>query len=497
MRKQQSLTILLSSLILTLAMIIIGIFYSPRPVNAFYFQSSPTSEAGLYLPIVVRSADTSTSTPTSTNTPTSTSTPTNTPTNTSTPIDTPTDTATPTDTPTNTPTTPPPFTLDGVWEGTTRQGRPITFTIASRGFTRFTTAYKVGGCGALQTTFFQTPQPITGNTFVVTQIGGIEQVRTVTNGAFSADKCASGDMQVTGTQCGSLTTTWTAVKQGSDGSTCPFTPTPTPGSNDTGRVTFVSGRDGNSEIYVMNANGSVPTRLTNNTATDFNPRWSPDGTKIVFYSNRDGNDEIYVMNADGSGQTRLTTDSHDDRYPTWSPDGQQIVFSTDRVGVLLQIWVMQANGNGQKMLTPTGNTSIEPDWSPDSTKIVYAHYTGRSWDIYQINADGSGETDLSKIDFINETSPKWSPSGSKIVFSWAPPGFVSQVYVMNADGSNMQRLTTGEANYDPTWSPDGTRIMFTSDHDGNPELYVMNADGSGQTRLTDNPASDFEPDWTP
>ena len=91
------------------------------------------------------------------------------------------------------------------------------------------------------------------------------------------------------------------------------------GASGPGKIAFVSDRDGNREIYVMNADGSNQTRVTNNPALDYAPSWSPDGTKIAFYSRRDGNREIYVMSADGSGQTRLTNNAAEDRWPTWSP----------------------------------------------------------------------------------------------------------------------------------------------------------------------------------
>ncbi len=86
-----------------------------------------------------------------------------------------------------------------------------------------------------------------------------------------------------------------------------------------GQIAFVSRRDGNSEIYVMNADGSGQTNLTNNPASDTFPAWSPDGSRIAFTSDRDGNQEIYVMNADGSGQTPLTNNPETDNSPVWSP----------------------------------------------------------------------------------------------------------------------------------------------------------------------------------
>ena len=86
-----------------------------------------------------------------------------------------------------------------------------------------------------------------------------------------------------------------------------------------GRIVFDSGRDGNWEIYVMNADGSGQTRLTNNTAPDWKPCFSTDGSKIAFSSIRGGNEEIYVMNADGSAQTRLTNNPANDDVPNWGP----------------------------------------------------------------------------------------------------------------------------------------------------------------------------------
>ena len=85
-----------------------------------------------------------------------------------------------------------------------------------------------------------------------------------------------------------------------------------------GKIAFTSNRDGNQEIYVMNADGSGETRITAAPAADGLPSWSPDGCYIAFASDRDGKGDIYVMNADGSGQTRLTDDSAADSGPSWS-----------------------------------------------------------------------------------------------------------------------------------------------------------------------------------
>src|SRR5437867_3084683 len=117
------------------------------------------------------------------------------------------------------------------------------------------------------------------------------------------------------------------------------TPTPTPCN----QVAFVSNRDGNDEIYVMNAApGSIQTRLTNNPALDIEPSFSRDGSKIAFVSPRNGgNDAIYVMKVDGSNQTQLTSSSQSNGFPSFSGDGSKIAFASTRDGNF-EIYVMNA-----------------------------------------------------------------------------------------------------------------------------------------------------------
>jgi len=116
-------------------------------------------------------------------------------------------------------------------------------------------------------------------------------------------------------------------------------------------------------IYVINADGSGETRLTNNSANDLFPVWSPDGKRIAFISDRDGNSEIYVMNADGSGQARLTNNPEYDTKPTWSSDGTWIAFSSHRDGNF-EIYTIKADGTGAMRLTDDPGIDGMPSWSP-------------------------------------------------------------------------------------------------------------------------------------
>ena len=305
-----------------------------------------------------------------------------------------------------------------------------------------------------------------------------------------------------------LTNTPTVTPTPSDTPTSTATPintvtptaTPTPES---GQIVFSSDRDGNVEIYVMNTDGSGQTRLTNNSARDSDPAWSPDRTKIVFRSDRDGNDEIYVMNADGSGETRLTNNLTDDKVPNWSPDGAQIVFESGRDGND-EIYVMNADGSAQINLTNNPEDDFDPVWSPDGTKIAFASIRNNDSQLYVMNADGSGQTPLTNSNLLLLTEPDWSPDGTRIVFThffFNAVGYLTtDIYVVNVDGSGLNKLTnTDFANeLDPAWSPDSSQIVYGGSSTvsfGSEDIHIMNADGSGKTALTDNAENNIAPDW--
>ena len=172
------------------------------------------------------------------------------------------------------------------------------------------------------------------------------------------------------------------------------------------KIIFTSSRNDNEEIYVMETDGSNQTRLTNNSAADSNPAWSPDGTKIAFHSNRDGNWQIYIMNADGSNQARLTNSPFSDSNPAWSPDGTKIAFMSDRCGYRA-MYVMNANGTNQTYLTICHGTDNYPAWSPDGTRIAFhSAYYGID-EIFVINADGTNRTWLTDDSTLGDRYPAW------------------------------------------------------------------------------------------
>lgn len=264
-----------------------------------------------------------------------------------------------------------------------------------------------------------------------------------------------------------------------------------------GIIAFHSARDGNFEVYVMNADGSGQRRLTDDPAEDSAPSISPDGSAIVFISNRTGNFELYAMGVDRSNLTRLTATDADEAFPSWTPDGERVVFSTmSGTAAGGDIWIMDAAGGNPRQLT-NGVTAVFPVVTADGATIIYGiSPRPGDYDVWAMSIDGTGAHPIAATDY-REVGARPSPDGQQIVFAKAPNmASPRNIYLMNIDGSNVRPLTQGTVTSEsPCWSPDGTRIVFQSDRSGSYNLYVMNADGTGATNLTRHGGDDFAPHW--
>ncbi|HYP29400.1 MAG TPA: di-heme oxidoredictase family protein [Blastocatellia bacterium] len=176
------------------------------------------------------------------------------------------------------------------------------------------------------------------------------------------------------------------------------------------------------------------------------------------------------------------------------PPPTKMVFTSTRDGNG-EIYAMNPDGTGQTNITNHSNQDIEPSLSPDGSQVVFSSFRDGNAELYKISRDGTNLVRLTNI-ILADQQPKWSPNNDKIAFTRLVNGF-NQVFTMDTNGGSVTQLTTVGRNAQPAWSPDGTKIAFWSFRDGNGEIYVMDANGANQTRLTNNAASEQTPAWSP
>jgi Tol biopolymer transport system component len=269
-------------------------------------------------------------------------------------------------------------------------------------------------------------------------------------------------------------------------------------------IAFESDRTGNSEIWVMDPDGSNAVQLTHDGATDSLPSISPDGHTVVYQQTVAGVNQIWAIDGDGSNPRQLTTQGSN-LQPTFSPDGTKIAFDSTRSGSS-QLWVMNADGSGQTRITNTNGNVGGSSWSPDGSQIAVSDDSSGSNQIYTVDV-GTGTLSAPLTSDGANRNPHWSPVGSAILFvssrcTTETPfcGGGESVFLMNADGSNQQNLTqAGIFDADPAWSPDGSQIAFVRDLGGQHfNVFTAHADGTNQVQLTTNPSGTHRnsfPNW--
>lgn len=237
-----------------------------------------------------------------------------------------------------------------------------------------------------------------------------------------------------------------------------------------GRLVYATDRDGNREVYTIRVDGTDRRRITDHSATDGNPAWSPDGSEIVFLSERGGSAGIYRVNADGSNVRLITDQVAGSTSPTWAPDGSRIAFGTPEG----EIVTIRPDGSD---MTVVFNSGADPAWSPDSERLVFA----RGDEIWTGQRDGSAQTNTG-VEAVGQ--PRWAPDGSRIAF-WG-----DGVETMNPDGTDVTPLTSGRH---PTWSAGSRWIAFTDGGD----LFLIRPDGSDRRQVTNDSPSQGGVSWRP
>jgi TolB protein len=311
-------------------------------------------------------------------------------------------------------------------------------------------------------------------------------------------------------------------------------------------ISFMSDRDENFEIYMMDIESTKVTNITNHEAEDGLPAWSAQQEAIAFLTTRDssfasiyrmgvkgedvvllvgdmpliavspvwspngewlaidigesGQSDVFLVSADGEELRNLTDHPSANRFADWSPDSKKLLFTSNREDQTTNypvIYSITIESGEIDALTEGDAASALATWSPDGSQIAFASDRDGDVEIYTIDSDGSNLKRLTESAGF-DGFPEWSPDGSKIAFITFRDEN-PEIYVMNTDGSNQINLTNDPAQDASgggfSWSPDGSQILFDTDRDGNFEVYLMDADGSNPTNLTNHPATDLAPTW--
>ncbi len=262
------------------------------------------------------------------------------------------------------------------------------------------------------------------------------------------------------------------------------------------RIVFTSERDGNFDIYVMNADGSDVTNLTRREEGSASyPVYSPDGELIAFTGDFEGQG-VYVMNADGTGVRKVFGGDGLLENPDWSPGGTQLVFTyTDPGAQAPAVSIVDLDGSGQHVLFDQPRGSCDPAWSPDGSLIAFASCIGGNDDLYVMNADGTGVRQLTDTPLF-EFQPVWSPDGGELVFARGGLGDFD-LFVISVDGSDTRQIVDRPgSDQQPAWSPDGERIVFAAGTTGQGSVFVVSAEGGEPREVTPDGGGD-SPSWVP
>ena len=269
-----------------------------------------------------------------------------------------------------------------------------------------------------------------------------------------------------------------------------------------------------SDLYMQRVDGTSVTQLTSDPAEDAFPVFSPEGKRIAFCSTRSGSWQIYVMDLDGRNVVQVSTGRGQSIHPSFAPDGRRLVYSSlGPRSNQWELWTADLESGEQRMI----GYGLFPSWCPrkDVDRIAYQRARQRGsrwftlWTIDLVEGEGRRPTEVAVSPVAAVVTPCWSPDGKRLVFSTVvEPGAAmpttdgvtlrddgkqplpprpgrQDIWTIDADGGNRQRLTDGTgSNLMPYWGADG-RVYFISDRDGNECVWSVRADGASRTFTAD------------
>lgn len=280
-----------------------------------------------------------------------------------------------------------------------------------------------------------------------------------------------------------------------------------------GKIIFSSNRGGDGlQLFTMNPDGTDIQQLTFGGYNKYSPRWSPDKKQIAFVSDSLGTtagSPIWLMNSEGSNIEPLKWEEGKQfplygNWPAWSPDGKKIAFSycNCEASTNSEIYVIDLKTKEVKQLTNNSAWDDYPDWSPDGSKIVFM--SDRDYDriyaseLYVMNADGSDQKRLTFTDSSRLEHPAWSPESDLIVFRSNLDKKGTGIFTLTLNNNIIRRVSSLTSGAVPRWSPNGTKIVFVAfavDSSMNTAIWIVSLKDSILIKLTDGSGIDRDPDW--
>jgi len=269
-----------------------------------------------------------------------------------------------------------------------------------------------------------------------------------------------------------------------------------------GRIAFQSNRDGDRDIYLLTK--TRLRKLTDNTWHDEYPQWSPDGSRIAYTANPEGHYDLFVMNADGSQVTRITSSPKDEIEHAWFPDGKSLAFTIEeRKGIRrrFSLWSVELEtGKIERMLSDFPGYTALPNFSPSDPLMGFTGKKAIGWDVFMHDFRTGGTQALTQGG--KACRPHFSPDGGKVAYVSAKADGKGDIWIMNPDGSEKQRLTERDetSDYFPSWSPDGKYIVFSSSLQhridrGAWSLFLVRVSTGTVIPLFKSGHRDLFPDW--
>ncbi|MFC5491991.1 hypothetical protein [Nocardioides caricicola] len=266
------------------------------------------------------------------------------------------------------------------------------------------------------------------------------------------------------------------------------------------------------DLWLVGADGADPARLTDAEGVELMPTWSPDGERVAYVSGAawDSPTDLYVLDVDGGESEQLTsTPDRCESQPTWTPDGEELVYVSGSCDAGPDgVFAIGLDGGEERELVAGASW---PDIGPDGRLLYSAPVPGKPWYVQRLwvsEPDGTGARDVTPPGMASASEATWSPDGGRIAFvvpagdpaADEPAEWNEEIYVMDADGSDVRRLTTtpGNDHWPPSWSPDGRLLVYGADGDpASGELATVDLETLEVTPLTDDDAQDAFPSWRP